>query len=206
MPRRWDREQTVARRYLDNMRASTRFGLAGIAGDLLLANKYSEGIRDRFRILVIYPSDFLQALTSEGFSDGAQTHPAVYLISHHDVWEQTIDGHILSDWSLCLYVKGEVDIDFRHFNSLERLLEVVKTFLILERIYQRRLARQRATGEKALWPGPQRSHGLDGYLEAIAERGRLGDDELCICGSGLPFSRCHKEPLREFRDQRQEAA
>jgi len=206
MPRRWEREQAIARKFMENVRADLGFGLAGIRGDIVLSSKYSGGLRDVFGIYIIYPADFLHALTEEGFVDHAPTYPSVYLKSHRDVWVQRIDGHILSDWSLCLYVPGEADINFRQVNSLERLLEVVKTFLVLERIYQRRIQREPETGIEAKWPGPERSHGLGGYVEAIRDRGGISDTDLCICGSGLRFARCHKQRLQAHEAKKSEAA
>ena len=206
MPKRWERDQAIARKYMANVSADLGFGLAGIRGDIVLANKYSEGIRDVFGIYIIYPRDFLHAQTEEGFVDDAPTCPSVYLISHRDVWVQRIDGHILSDWSLCLYVPGEADINFRDYNAMERLLEVIKAFLVLERIYQRRIQREKETGVKAKWPGPQRSHGYDGLAEAIRDRGGLRDTDLCICGSGKRFARCHKDRLLAHQAEESEAA
>lgn len=206
MPKRWQREQEIAHKYMTNVRADVGFGRAGIRGDIVLPNKYSAGVRDAFTIYILYPSDFLHALTHEGFVNDAPTCPTVYLLSHHDVWVRRIDGHIFSDWSLCLFVQGELDFSFRDFNALERLLEVIKTFLILQRVYQRRVRRELETGVKAQWPGPQRSHGLDGYIEAIRDRGGIRDTDLCICGSGLRFARCHKSRIQQREAEKAVAA
>ena len=206
MPKRWEREQATARKYMRNVRADEGFGLVGISGDIVLPNKYSGGIRDAFRIMIIYPPDFLHAQTDEGFVDDAPTYPSVFLLSHRDVWQQRINGHILPDWSLCLYVPGEADINFRDFNALERLLETIHAFMVLERIYQRRVQREKETGVEAKWPGPQRSHGYDGYIEAINDRGGIRDTDLCICGSGKRFARCHKERLQTYQSNKSVAA
>jgi hypothetical protein len=131
--------------------------------------------------------------------------PTVYLLSHRNTWERRLDGHILSDWSLCLYVGGECEINFREFDALAKLLEVIKTFLVLQRIYQRRIVAEKNTGVPARWPGPQRSHGLDGLLEAIGARGGINDDDLCICGSGRRYARCHKQPLVAYQSQKSAA-
>jgi hypothetical protein len=206
MPRRWEREQAIAQQYMANARARVSFGLACIDGEIPLENKYGAGVRDSFRVLIIYPSDFLHALTDEGFVDDAPTYPSVYLMSHRALWAQRIDGHILSDWSLCLYVPGEAGIEFRDPDSLLRLLEVTKAFLMLERIYQRRVLAERVTGVEAEWPGPQRSHGLPGYLEAVEDRGGILDTEPCICGSGKRYARCHKRPLLAYEALKSVAA
>jgi hypothetical protein len=206
MPRRWERDQDIARRHLKNVRFDARHQLAGIGGEIVLSNRYSDGVRDTFDIYIIYPDDFLHAVTKHGYVDDAPSYPSVYLMSHRNDWEGRLDGHILSDWSLCLYVLGEADINFRDHNSLERLLEVTHAFLLLERIYQRRIRQEKETGVKAVWPGPQRSHGLDGYIEAIDDRGGLRDDDLCICGSGLRFACCHKQRLEKWKQQKLAAA
>jgi hypothetical protein len=202
MPKRWAHELEVAHAYMQNVRAQTNGQLVAIRGDLVLPNRYSDGVRERFTIRIVYPPDFLHALTAEGFVDNAPTVPWVYLLSHRNVWVRRLDGHILSDWSLCLFVPGEADINFRDQHSLKQLLEVIQTFLILQRIYQARIRRESETGVEAKWPGPQRSHGLDGLLEAIRDRGGLRDGELCICGSGLRFARCHKELLEQHEQSK----
>ena len=48
MPKRWERDQAIARRFMANVRADLSFGRAGIRGDILLPNRYSGGLRDVF--------------------------------------------------------------------------------------------------------------------------------------------------------------
>lgn len=49
---------------------------------------------------------------------------------------------------------------------------------------------------KPRWPGPQRSHGTKGLVEAIVDRGGLLPDEPCVCGSGRTYQDCHLHETR----------
>jgi len=129
------------------------------------------------------------------FPNRGQT-PKAMLLSHRDRWQRGGDSHINSDWSLCLFVPGECGIDFRRADSMQMMFGVMHTFLFKERLYQQALARQAITGERAVWPGEARSHGLSGIAEVLREKGRIGRNEPCPCGSGKKFKACCRKLLR----------
>jgi len=73
------------------------------------------------------------------------SHRPAYLDSHHEKWEQRDDGHIESDWKLCLYVAAESHIDFASDDSLLHLFECLHSFLFKERVYSRPYRFERST-------------------------------------------------------------
>ena len=113
--------------------------------------------------------------------------PKVILVSHRDRWRPIADAHICTDWSLCLFVPLETPIDFKRHDSLNDLFAVLRTFLFKEFLFQRDLA----SGRLAVLPGEARSHGVTGIIEAIREKGRIGRNDACVCGSGKKFKACH---------------
>ena len=129
------------------------------------------------------------------FPDRGQI-PTVMLMSHRDRWLKGDNSHLNSDWSLCLFVPGESGIDFQRTDSLRKMFGVIHTFLFKEHLYQKAKARRPITGEKAVWPGEARSHGLVGIAEAVRDKGRVGRNEPCPCGSGKKFKACHMKQLR----------
>ncbi len=185
-PDRWGAEQRVAAQYLEYSKAGLYGdGRAWIRGLLRLFLEHGHEV-DAFMIRIVYPRGF----TGDGLV------PTVYLESHRGQWEADLDGHILKDWSLCLYVPGEAGIDFSEHDSLERLLEAVWSLLYRERIYQLRLTLEKSMGMPAKWPGPERAHGIAGIREAVCERGRMWPSEPCLCGSGRAYGVCCMKKLR----------
>lgn len=179
-PTRWACEQEIAHRLLDDLAVGEDAqGRAFFVGTYTLRSEHGH-VYGRFVLRVVYPRNFPKR----------RAHPCVYLESHRNIWQNFRDSHIESDWRLCLYVALESDIDFERDDSLCALFAAVHTFLIRERIYQRALAREALTGVPAIWPGPQRSHGVAGLREAMQERGRPGRNDPCVCGSGVKFKKC----------------
>jgi hypothetical protein len=182
---RWAHEQSIAREFLAG--ASSEVGLDGracIRGEYRLLSEHGREY-GRFRVRIVYPEHF----------PFRGRHPNVYLDSHQVLWTNLRDSHIEHDWRLCLYVACESGIDFTRWDSLLQLFPCVHTFLLRERIYQERLVRERLRGIPAVWPGPQREHGIDGLRQAIAKVGVPGPNDPCICGSGEKFKRCHRNQL-----------
>lgn len=180
-PERWLREQQIATEILTAFESTIDGnGNATFQGDLELCSEHGH-VYETVRIRVVYPATF----------PIRNQPPAVYLESHRDRWKNVADSHIESDWKLCLFVPGESGIDFAEGDSLKKLIGVTHTFLLKERIYQRRLAKAQRTGEIAEWPGPDRSHGVEGIREAIRDMGRVGRNDPCPCGSGLKVKKCH---------------
>ena len=81
-------------------------------------------------------------------------------------------------------------------HTLNALLAVVQTFLFKEYLYQLALNREALTGKKAVWPGEARSHGLAGIAEAVRDKGRVGRNVPCPCGSGKKFKVCCLRRMR----------
>jgi hypothetical protein len=179
-PARWQAEQDIARGVLRGFQAGVDGkGRAFLAGEVSLLSDHGHEYGP-FGIRIVYPV---------GFPERGRV-PAVYLESHRDQWKNVRDSHIEADWTLCLFVPGESQIDFTRSNSVGDLLACLGTFLLKERLYQQALAREALTGLPARWLGHQRSHGRRGIREAVRDRGRVGRNEACICGSGKKFKNC----------------
>lgn len=177
---RWQREQQLAAAILDNFEAAIDDdGRACFRGDLDICSEHGH-VYESVRLRFVYPPTF----------PARNQPPSVYLESHRDRWKNGGYSHIESDWKLCLFVPGESRINFAEDESLKKLLGVVHTFLLKERIYQRRLAMAQLRGGIAEWPGPDRSHGLQGIREAIRDMGGVGRNDPCPCGSGKKFKKC----------------
>lgn len=180
-PLRWQREQQTAATMLDDFEAGVdQEGRASFRGCLELCSEHGH-VYESVRLRFVYPPTF----------PARNQPPSVYLESHRDQWKKGGDSHIESDWKLCLFVPGESGIDFTEHDSLKKLLGVVHTFLLKERIYQRRYAMAELRGGVVQWPGPDRSHGLQGIREAIRDMGGIGRNDPCPCGSGKKFKKCH---------------
>ncbi|MEX1028160.1 MAG: SEC-C metal-binding domain-containing protein [Candidatus Paceibacterota bacterium] len=180
-PERWRREQEIASEILDECRAEIGSdGLACIRGVFNLYSQHGH-LYEAVSLRIVYPTNF----------PARNQPPSVYLESHRDRWEKERNSHIESDWKLCLFVPAESGITFAADTSLNELFAVIHTFLLKERIYQQRLIEKNLRGGVAEWPGPDRSHGIEGIREAIQEIGGVGRNDACPCGSGKKFKKCH---------------
>lgn len=187
MPERWQRERALASELLTEVDAGVDdTGKAYIRGLFALYSIYGS-LYDSVRLRLVYPPTF----------PSRNQGPSVYLESHQNRWEKGGDSHIENDWRLCLYVPVESGITFASDSSLRDLFAVVHTFLLKERIYQRRLAHAKILGGRAKWPGPDRSHGTEGIREAVREVGGVGRNSPCPCGSGEKFKQCCKNRLEK---------
>ncbi|MBX3357316.1 MAG: SEC-C domain-containing protein [Phycisphaeraceae bacterium] len=190
-PARWAGEQEIAHRLMEGVTATIdESGRSVIRGTFRLLSEHGTEL-DRFALRFVYPDGF----PSRGL------HPSVYLDSHRDRWRNTVDSHIESDWKLCPYVPGESEVNCLRPDALATILARVHVFLRLETIYQRDLVKELTTGIKARWPGPQRSHGDLGLLEAARER-RPSPNGPCICGSGKKYKKCHLWKLSRPKGRR----
>ena len=179
-PLRWQVEQQIAAVTLIDVEA----GIDGndhayFRGNLEVSSEHGH-VYETVRLRFVYPSTF----------PARNQPPSVYLESHRDRWKNGGNSHIEHNWKLCLFVPAESGIDFADENSLRKLIGVVHTFLLKERIYQRRLSLAELQGGIAEWPGPDRSHGIEGIREAIRDMGGVGRNSPCPCGSGLKFKQC----------------
>jgi SEC-C motif len=177
---RWGIEQRVAKDLLDDCRSGIgEDGVAFVEGVFHVRSQHGHRY-ESVTLRVEYPPSFPQRGTT----------PKVVLVSHRERWQREADAHINTDWSLCLFVPGESGIDFRQAESLNALFAVVQTFLFKEHLYQQDLANGKLIGQKAAWPGDVRSHGLVGIAEFVRDKGRIGRNEACPCGSGKKFKVC----------------
>ena len=178
MPDRWRIDQEIARRFMDHVNAGIdNNGLAFITGTFSLTLN-SGHVLDGFSLRILYPHNYPLR----------NCHPEVYLESHRDRWQTGRDSHIEPSWRLCLFIPLESGLYFEREGELANLFPLIQTFLMLERMYQRKLQ----LGEKnPIWPGPQRGHGTVGLIDALGESGaRPGRNDPCACGSGKKFKKC----------------
>lgn len=179
-PSRWRVEQAIARRFVQYVKfGQDSLGQAFFTGFLSVRSKHGTE-HGPFTIRVVYPPRF----------PDAGVVPLVYLMSHRDRWKSGHDSHIEPDWKLCQFIPGESGIDFRRTDSLGELLATTVIFLRKEVMYQRALERELSGGPRAAWPGEDRPHGTKGLAQAVRDRGGIGHEEPCICGSGSPFGNC----------------
>lgn len=185
-PARWKAEQRSGNQILDDLRSGIGDGgVAYLEGVFHVKSRHGHRY-ESVKLRVEYPPTFPERGTT----------PRVVLLSHRNRWQKGGDSHINSDWSLCLFVPGESGIDFGRADSLNALFAVAQTFLFKEHLYQQALVREAVSGERALWPGEARAHGMAGIAEVVRDRGRVGRNEPCPCGSGKKFKVCCLRRLR----------
>jgi hypothetical protein len=187
---RWQAEHEIAQQRLSDVEADIDVkGFAYIKGRLRWKSTSGHEYGP-FGIRIVYPHDFPMR----------RQVPRIYLDERPDDWVSDIDGHVLSGWQLCLFVAIECGIDFEQHDSLGNLIDLLPPFLTRQRIFQRDLNVWRLKGgEKPVWPGPQRSHGYAGFVEALEAHGPLGEDEFCLCGSGETYGSCHMMKISEAK-------
>jgi SEC-C motif len=185
MPSRWRAEQELAQRLLEEVEAGIDDqGRMFLLGTVRILSRHGHEYA-ACKVRIVYPAEFPER----------GRVPAVYLESHRN-WLKGPDAHIEEDWKLCLFVPGEVGIDFSGPESLGELIQCLRMFLFKEYLYQRDLTNGLLTGTPAAWPGQARSHGIMGLQEAVRERSRWGRNEPCPCGSGKKFKRCCLPKMR----------
>jgi class 3 adenylate cyclase len=183
--KRWEIEQEIAHEFMtDVVVGFYEQGRAYISGTFQLVSNHGH-VYDTFKLRIVYPGDF----------PSKSRVPYVFLDSHRNKWENSADAHLFTNWAMCLFVPGESPIDFTSETSLQELFVVVRVFLFKERLYQRDLILQAISGNRAIWPGEARSHGIAGIVEAINARGGMRKHEFCICGSGKKFKQCCKSKI-----------
>ncbi len=194
-PSRWLAEQVIARRFVQFVKfGQDSLNRAFFRGFLSVRSRHGHE-HGPFSVRVVYPPRF----------PDLGIVPSVYLMSHRDRWKSGHDSHIEPDWRLCLFVPGESGIAFRSPESLAELLGITVVFLRKEVMYQRALGREISGGPKAIWPGEDRAHGTEGLAQAVRDRGGIGDQEPCICGSGSTFRNCCSHRIGRRVDVEEEA-
>lgn len=197
-PGRWQVEQGIAARFLKELEA----GMNDCEWPQMrgLYEQWSEHghLHGAFRLRIVYPPPF----------PDRDTQPRVYLENPPSNWVNTLDGHVFQNWRLCLGLALDSDIDFTKLDSGIKFFETIDTFLRLERIFQQDLKRAEITGVAAVWPGPQRSHGLLGIYESMQEWGEPSRNDPCPCGSGKKYKACHWLEIQRNKEslQRQHEA
>jgi hypothetical protein len=118
-----------------------------------------------------------------------------------------VDRHLGPDGHCCLWLDPESRWNSRDHSALRLFLDELAVFFDRQLIYD-------LTGE---WPGPSYRHGRDGYLEFIREQLgsdaaltetliglitmeiRIGPNDICTCGSGKKFKKCHREVVEKIQ-------
>ena len=116
--------------------------------------------------------------------------------------------HFYPDGQCCLWLPPESRWDATDPEGLVRFLEEVAVFLDRQLVYE-------AEG-KGTWPGAQRGHSGDGYVEFVQEllggdqqllvvlapifahHSDIGRNSRCPCGSGLKYKKCHLATVQEI--------
>lgn len=113
--------------------------------------------------------------------------PSTYLISHREKWKPYGDAHIEKSWKLCLFLYFESNINFNEYESFSMYLKSLSSFMVDQWLYQKEV--QEIGYKNAKWPGPQRMHNVEGYVEGILKNLK-SNKKQCPCGSKKKFLNC----------------
>jgi hypothetical protein len=155
------------------------------------------GIRDEIKVLVVFPLDY------------PNHEPRAYDSDNH--FPHTLERHFYDDGyangRCCLWLPPKSKWNASNPESIRVFLDEVAIFFERQLIFD-------ATGT---WPGAEYDHGSNGYLEwmkeVLANNERLveifssvlggsvkvGRNEICPCGSGRKYKRCHLPKIEEIR-------
>jgi|SRR6185437_3829173 len=162
----------------------------------MLAHTSTHGRIDRFLIRLEYPENYPDAV------------PAVF--DHDHAFQPLADGHLLSDWRLCLTFPDREEFELALNNLSEQVLGASLIWFHKRSIFER-------SGRKN-WPGPAELHGLLPRVVLVLERTGLFRNaffmewvswllqsrvtpnlaHLCPCNSGKSLSRCHTEAAQQI--------
>lgn len=121
------------------------------------------------------------------------------------------DRHFFEDGQCCLWLPPESRWNPDNPDGLRCFLEEAAVFFDQQLVYE-------AEG-RGVWPGKQRSHGDEGYLEFIGEvlggsrqllaifapvliglkTGHVQSNDPCPCGSRRKYKRCHKPSVEDIK-------
>jgi hypothetical protein len=151
-------------------------------------------VLDRYQVEVEFPRDYPLALPHVRETGGRIPH--------------ILDRHVLSDGAACLFVEEDWLLAIGGESSfLEFLDGPVRNFLLGQSLVE--------AGKP--WPFGERSHGIQGLLEAYGEWFRMQDETViaryldylsreevkghweCPCGSGIRLRKCHAEQVYDLR-------
>jgi hypothetical protein len=155
------------------------------------------GIPTSIAVRVEFPSDYPQG------------EPRIFEVAGR--FTHVSDRHFFADGQCCLWLPPESRWKSNDPDGLCRILEEVAVFFDQQLVYE-------AEGLD-VWPGGQRSHGDEGYLEYLQEvlggdqqllavfapilaglkKGHTQSNDPCPCGSRRKYKRCHKQRVEEVR-------
>lgn len=115
------------------------------------------------------------------------------------------------DGQCCLWLPPESRWNPDDPNGLCHFLEEAAVFFDQQLVYE--------AGGRGVWPGAQRSHGDEGYLEFVQEvlggdrqllaifapvllglqPGHVQSNDQCPCGSRWKYKRCHKQRVKDIK-------
>ncbi len=152
------------------------------------------GVPTRIPVRVEFPGDY------------PTREPRVYDAS--DRFPHEANRHFYSDGQCCLWLLPESRWNAEDPEGLVRFLEEVAVFFDRQLVYE--------VEGKGIWPGPQRGHSGDGYVEYVQEllgqdqqllavlapifanKSSIGRNHRCPCGSGLKYKKCHLHIVEEI--------
>jgi hypothetical protein len=154
-------------------------------------------VLDRYQIEIEFPSDYNRSLPLV-FETGGRI-------------PRTVDRHVIpSTGRACLLVEEDWLVAMAGSYSFSQFLDVpVRNYFLGQSLVE--------AGQS--WPHGERSHGVAGLLEALAEQ--FGTNDLhairrylycftkdrikghwdCPCGSGKTIRRCHVDQIRELQER-----
>lgn len=119
------------------------------------------------------------------------------------------DRHFYTDGRCCLWHPLKSMWQSEEPKGLIAFLDQVSVFFDRQLIYD----------VTKTWPGPQYSHGFQGYQEVIVELlggephlvntfaraltgvSGIGRNSLCPCGSGVKYKKCHRDPVETIKSR-----
>jgi hypothetical protein len=180
----------LAKHGFTELKHEIRDGVAVIVGTIPLVTGPS-GVTHRIALEIRFPPTY------------PREEPAVYDIAHRFKAHEgrlLADRHLAEDGSCCLWLRSRSEWDARNPDALAHFLRQVVAFFERQLIYD--VLRR--------WPGPEYSHGDEGYAQDVRETlqeepGMIALYEAilrgepkprrrspCPCGDGRPYVSCHK--------------
>jgi len=154
------------------------------------------GVPTSIAVCVEFPSDY-----PEG-------EPRIFEVAGR--FPHVSDRHFFEDGQCCLWLPPESRWNPDDRDGLCSFLEEAAVFFDQQLVYE--------AGGRGEWPGEQRGHGDEGYLEYIEDKlggdrhllavfapillglqkGRVQSNDPCPCGSRRKYKRCHKPHVEEL--------
>ena len=155
------------------------------------------GVPTPIAVRIVFPADYPQG------------EPRIFEVAGR--FPHVSDRHFFEDGQCCLWLPPESRWNPNDPDGLRRFLEEAAVFFDQQLVYE-------AEG-RSEWPGEQRSHGDEGYLEFVQEvlggdrqllavfapillglrTGHIQSNDQCPCRSRRKYKRCHKQRVEEVR-------